>query len=200
LLNENIDDDYSQKLIAEYKFLSSKYNLNPMIGDVWKMMRMRPVNFPTIRISQFAQLINKTKHIFSKVIEIDKLNDMKKLFDLETSDYWQNHYVFGKVSKKKIKNFGTNAFELVMINTVVPVLFVYSNYIDDLDLKDRALWFLTKLNSENNAVIKRWQKLGLKVENASQSQALLTLKDSYCSKKRCLNCNIGHKLISSSNV
>jgi hypothetical protein len=196
LLNENIKDGYSEKLITEYKFLSAKYNLNPMIGDVWKMMRMRPVNFPTIRISQFAQLIHKTKHIFSKVVEIENLKQMRKLFDLNTSAYWENHYVFGKESKAKKKNLGENAFELILINTIVPVLFVYGNYMGNQQLKERALNFLSEVKAEKNAIISRWIKLGLKVENAAQSQALITLKESYCSKKRCLDCNIGHKLIS----
>ncbi len=195
LINDYLQDEYAQSLLQEYDFLKSKHNLQSISHYQWKFMRMRPVNFPSIRIAQFAQLIHKSTHLFSRIIEAESLADLSSLFTLNVSPYWQTHYVFGKKSKFSIKSFGDSSFNLVLINTIVPFLFVYAKHQDNEDLRDKALMFLQHTKPENNAIIKSFAKEGIQAHNAMHSQALLQLKKEYCSKNRCLSCAIGLQLI-----
>lgn len=191
LLNPKLNDDYNKLLLAEYDFLSKKYNLEHVKSWTWKFMRMRPVNFPTIRIAQFAKLINNSGHLLSKVLETSKLGNLKSLFLIEADQYWLNHYTFGKESKVKTKSFGSDAFDLILINTIIPFLFVYGRRQGDEILNERALMFLQQTKAEHNGIVKRWSASGIKAQNAAQSQALLTLKNDYCTYIKCLNCAIG---------
>lgn len=195
LLNRNLKDSYSQQLLAEYDYLKKKYQLEPLAGYQWKFMKMRPVNFPTIRIAQFAQLIHKSVHLLSKILEVNKMEDVYSFFKLETSDYWLEHFTFGTKSKKSVKNFGKPSFDLILINTIVPFLFVYAEHNQIEYLKERAILWLNNIDAEQNGIINRWIQSGIKVKNAAQSQALLTLKKEYCDKFRCLECRIGNSLL-----
>lgn len=195
LLNKSLKEDYSQHLIYEYQYLKHKYNLVPLQGHQWKFMRMRPVNFPTIRIAQFAQLIYKSVHLLSKVVEKTKLEEIYDLFNLDVSDYWLNHYVFGKSSKEIEKHFGRSSFDLIMINTIAPFVFVYGMHTGREDLAERAILWLNQIEAENNSIVKAWVKSGVRATNAAHSQALLTLRDSYCKEYRCLDCAIGNELV-----
>jgi transposase len=158
-------------------------------------MRLRPVNFPTIRIAQFASLIFKSETLFSKILESNDLEKIKKLFNIAASEYWDNHYRFNKTSKKQKKELGESSINTLIINVVIPFLFVYGEYQSTNLLKDRALDFLEKLPPEKNSIIANWQKLGIKVQSAFETQALLQLKNLYCEQKKCLNCQIGNKLV-----
>jgi len=195
LLNPSLNDKYSKELINEYSFLKRKHNLEGVYSYQWKFLRMRPVNFPSIRISQFASLINKSSHLFSLIIEFKKLGELRELFNLSPSEYWNNHYVFGKKAKEIKKTFGDSSFDLILINTIVPFLFVYANHSGDEVLKQRALMFLQHTKAENNSIIKRFAQDGLIAHNAAQSQALLELKNNYCKYQKCLQCAIGLQLI-----
>ena len=195
LLNERLKDDYSEKLFAEYEFLRKKYSLENVKSYTWKFMRMRPVNFPTIRIAEFAQLIFQSRHLLSSLLEIDKLEQLKSFFDVGVSDYWQTHYTFGNESKKKNKSLGKASFDLILINTIVPFLFVYGRHNDNEAFVKRALLFLQQTKPENNGIIRRWSVTGIPAVNAAQSQALLTLKNEYCNQIRCLNCAIGNSIL-----
>ncbi len=196
LLNSKLKDDYVQELLKEYEFLKKKHNLNAMYSYQWKFMRMRPVNFPTVRIAQFAQLIHKSSHLFSVFIETEKLTELQKFFDVNVSQYWKEHYVLGKKSKKVEKRFGKSSFDLLLINTLVPFLFVYANHHYSEELKSRALIFLQHTNAENNIIVKRFAKEGVVAHHAAHSQALLQLKNNYCSNINCLKCAIGLQIIS----
>ncbi len=195
LLNPRIKDGYLQDLIQEYQFLASKYQLKSVQSWAWKFMRMRPVNFPTIRISQFAKLITKDGHLLSKVIEVEKLQQLKALFEVEVSEYWLSHYSFGKPSKAKSKSFGADSFDLILINTIVPFLYLYGLHQNDPSISDRALVYLQQTKPENNGIVRRWSTSGVKVNNAAQSQALLTLKNDYCNNIKCLECAIGNAIL-----
>ncbi len=195
LLNPALNDEYSKKLISEYEFLKRKHKLESVYSYQWKFLRMRPVNFPTIRIAQFAKLISKSSHLFSLIIEMGKLDDIRKLFEIDPSEYWTNHYVFGKKAKSSKKSFGNSSFNLILINTIVPFLFVYSNHNGDDNLKTRALMFLQHTKPENNSIISNFLHDGVVVHNAAQSQALLELKNNYCKQQKCLQCAIGLQLI-----
>ncbi len=195
LINPNINDEYSTKLNNEYLFLQKKHNLESVYSYQWKFMRMRPVNFPTIRIAQFASLVCNSSHLFSKIIKTEKLSDLKKLFNINVSDYWQDHYVFGKKAKNSNKKFGDTSFDLILINTIIPFLFVYANHQANEEIKNRALSYLHDTKSETNAIIKRFAQDGVKAENAAHSQALIQLKNNYCTYTKCLQCRIGIELI-----
>ncbi len=197
LLNEElIGDDYFLKLRNEYSFLYKKYKLKPVEAHLWKFMRLRPVNFPTIRISQFAQLICKSTALFSKILDTENMKNLESFFDVESSDYWVKHYRFNKTSKSTSKKLGSSAFQNIVINTIAPVLFVYGDLNGKPGLKDRAIRFLDELPAENNSVITKWEELGIRPRSAFETQALLQLKNFYCKNKKCLNCRLGTKIIS----
>ncbi len=195
-LEKNIcQDEYFQNLRKEYYFLQSKYSLKPLDEHLWKFLRMRPQNFPTIRISQFAHLISKSSHLFSKIVENVDIDELKKIFDAEASDYWSNHYTFGSESPTMLKTIGKEAVENLIINTVIPFLFIYGKHKDNDAIKDKALNFLEQMKPENNSIIRNWQNIGFNPPNALFSQALIHLTNEYCSKKRCIECRIGLKLM-----
>ena len=195
-LKQEFADDYPNKLKKEFLFLSHKYNLKPIERKLWKFMRMRPSNFPTIRISQFASLICKTDGILNPIFETQKLNTVISVFEISASDYWDNHYQFDKESiKKSKKKFGKSSIELLLINTIIPFMFAYGQVNNMPELKDRSLEWLEKLKAEKNLIIRNFSKNSIIPSNAFQSQALIQLYKEYCINRRCLECRIGHKLM-----
>jgi hypothetical protein len=198
MLNEHLEDKYPQALQNEYVFLKQKFQLNPVDTHLWKFLRLRPVNFPSVRIAQFANLIFNSTHLFSKIIETESLDFLKLLMNVDVSEYWQTHYMFDKVSKNKSKHLGEDSLNNIVINTIVTFLFVYGKQKDDQKYVDRALAFLEQTEGENNSIINKWESLKLPVKNAYSTQALLQLKNEYCNGKKCLSCNIGTYLIKNS--
>ena len=199
LLNEQLlGDDYFLSLRKEYSFLYKKYQLKPIESHLWKFLRLRPVNFPTVRLAQFANLIHHSSALFSHLVEQDDLSEIRKLFNVQASEYWDTHYRFNKISPTRKKLLGDSAFQNIVINTVVPFLFVYGEYHNRQELKDNALDFLEKIPAEKNSIVSNWQKLGVSVHSAFDSQALIQLKNCYCNPKKCLNCHLGTKLINQS--
>jgi len=197
LLNEQLlGDDYYINLREEYSFLYRKYKLKGIESHLWKFMRLRPGNFPTVRISQFAALIHQSHGLFSKIIEIENLGELKKLFEVKASEYWNLHYNFNKISiRNSVKELGDSSVNMLIINVVIPFLFVYGEKQNKEFLKNRALEFLEQLPSEVNSIIEKWGKMGVNSHSAFESQALLQLKNKYCERKKCLNCQIGVKLV-----
>ena len=194
LINDN-SDQYTVDLWRTYDFLRKKYNLHPVNGTQWKMLRLRPDNFPYIRIAQFAALIYSSSKLFSKIIENPDLANLRTLFSCEPSAYWQTHYVFGRESTEKTKRLGTRTIDVLLINTIVPFLFLYGEQKQQQHYKDKALELLEKLPPEKNAIIDNWTKLGLTSSSAYDTQALLQLKKMYCDDKKCLRCRVGHKIV-----
>ncbi len=199
MLTNQLKDEYPQKLREEYEFLKKKYELKGMETFIWKYMRMRPVNFPTIRIAQFAWLVNNSAHLFSKILIDTSIEQMHKLFKTDTSDYWKTHYLFDKETTFSKKNFGEDSVNSLLINAVAPFLFAYGQFINNDLLKDRALDLLEKLPSEKNSIVERYAEIGLKVDSALESQALLHLKENYCNCKKCLSCTIGNTILKRKN-
>jgi len=198
LLNSNFNDGYPKQLYAEYQFLKNKFSLEPIDSHLWKFLRLRPSNFPTIRISQFAHLISKSSGLFSKVMESNNIESLKKLFDLNASDYWDTHYVFEKQSHRRKKRLGENARNLIFINTVVPFIFLYGLKKSNFTFKEKAMVFLENIKGENNSTIKKWKSLGVDVKTAAKTQALIELKNTFCKKKLCLHCRIGNYILNRS--
>ncbi|MEL7588371.1 MAG: DUF2851 family protein [Prolixibacteraceae bacterium] len=197
LLNEElIGDDYFLLLKQEFSFLYNKYSLNPVPAHLWKFLRLRPINFPTVRIAQFARLISQSSVLFSRLLEVRDLATIKDLFQISASAYWDSHYRFNKPSPESPKHLGAASFYNMVINTVVPFLFIYGEYWNRQELKDQALDYLEKVPPEDNSVISHWKKLGVPVRSAFDSQALIQLKNNYCNPRKCLNCPIGTRLVS----
>lgn len=200
LLNESLlGDDYFLSLRNEYSFLHKKYGLSGLETHLWKFMRLRPVNFPTVRLAQLAMLIHHSSALFSRILETTEIDELRKLFDVSTSIYWETHYRFNKTSGRITKNLGETFFQNLVINTIAPLLFVYGEQHLDQKMKDRALSFLEKLPPESNQIISNWNKLGIDCQTAFETQALLQLKNCYCENKKCLHCQLGAKIITSVN-
>lgn len=197
LLNEALlGDDYFLSLRKEYSYLYKKYNLSGIEAHLWKFMRLRPINFPTVRIAQLAMLIHHSSALFSHILETETPDELRKLFDVRASEYWNTHYRFNKISEEnKPKVLGETAFNNLVINTIVPMLFVYGDQHLDQAMKDRALSLLEKLAPEENQIIRKWNDSGIESRSAFETQALLQLKSKYCDVKRCLNCQLGAKII-----
>jgi curved DNA-binding protein CbpA len=195
MLNDDLNDEYYNRLKKEYEFLKHKHNLLPIDESLWKFLRLRPVGFPSVRIAQFAQLINHSSHLFSKVLEVRSTLELSKLFNVATSDYWDEHYTFGKNSVTKSKHLGKDFINNIIINTIVPFLFVYGKKKGENKQADKAFRFLEELAPEKNSILTKWKEIGIVAKNSYQSQALLELKNEYCLPKKCLTCSIGNKIL-----
>ena len=195
LLDSLDSDTYQYTLIKEYEYLQKKYKLEPINASMWKFMRTRPHNFPTLRIAQFAGLVNTSHSLFSSVIEATYIEDLRKLFEVSASVYWDTHFSFNKYTKRKSKMMGKSTIDIIIINAIIPTIFAYARYNNNDELRLRALGFLESLNCERNYITKSVKKMGVKLHSAADSQALIQLKNEYCDKKRCLHCEIGNKLI-----
>lgn len=196
LLNGKTEDEYFRLLQNEYAFLRQKFSLSPIDSSLWKFSKMRPVNFPQIRIAQFAALIHYSSKLFSQLLETGDLAKLRRFFLHEPSVYWENHYSFGEISPKRKKVIGEKSIDALLINTVVPFLFAFSIKKDRPDILERAYAVLEKIAPEQNSIIEKWRCLGVNVENAYDTQALLELKKQYCDEKKCLQCGIGYRLLS----
>lgn len=196
LLEADIDEPYHKSLNAEYQFLKAKYKLVSMPPHMWKYLRMRPSSFPDVRIAQLAQLLHHSEHLFARVLSAKDIERLKCLFDVTATAYWDIHYRFGKESSKRIsKRIGKNTQHSIIINAVIPFLFVYGDQQQKEELKQRALYFLEQMPFESNKVTKLFLDLGQRHSNALHSQAVLQLKTVYCDAKKCLECSLGHQIL-----
>lgn len=194
LLNEDKEDVYFKILQKEYAFIKHKFQLS--IQGIVKpsFFRLRPPNFPTIRLSQLANLYFKEKSLFSKIIKTNTLEEMYELLNIETSLYWQTHYNFDKESKSRRKALTKSFIDLIIINTIVPLKFSYAKQSNDSNneiLQD----IVSKLKPEKNSIVKRFNTLNLETKSALESQAVIQLKTEYCDKNKCLQCAIGSALL-----
>ncbi len=194
-LEREYRDNYPNQLAKEYQYLRHKYQLVPMEVSQWKFLRLRPANFPTIRIAQFAALMQRTVHLFSKILECRQVAELEALLTLETAPYWETHYRFDVPSVDRKKAIGRAFLVQVFINTVVPVVFFYGKRRQEVELQNRALAWLEELGPESNQLIEEWVAYGVKPQNAHDSQALLQLRQQYCLERRCLDCAVGHYLL-----
>lgn len=194
-LEDSSIDEYHSMLKGEYSFLKQKYELLAMDKSLWKFMRMRPANFPTIRISQLAKLIHKHNNLISFTLNARSLAEVEQLFDINTSPYWDTHYTFGNESSRRSKKLGTATKHNILINTIIPFLFFYAKERGKAEIQEKALRFLEDLPAENNNIIKEWAKYGIGSKSAFDSQALIQLMNKYCKNRRCLHCQFGSKVL-----
>lgn len=194
LLEGNFTDDYPKLLQKEYRFLQAKYRLKPIHETVY-FLRMRPGNFPTVRLAQLAALLHESSHLFSKIKETVSVKEIRKWFELPANDYWHYHYRFDELSSFRKKNIGESMTDNIIINTIVPVLFAYGNYNNEVKYKLKALQWLEETAAENNTITKGFALISIQNENAYDSQSLIELKNEYCGKRRCLDCAVGNYLL-----
>ena len=215
-LEEDFMEEYPLLLKREFAVMKAKFNLLAMPAERLKFMRMRPSNFPTIRLAQMAQLIHKNGCLFSKIKAAKDTAEVKALFDVAASEYWESHWRFGvglsyhsshnddvrvpqcerlpqcdSPTKAKPKHLGETTADVLIINAVTPLLFCYGKLHKDESVCETAMQFLEETEAEDNAIIRHFVQCGIKTENAMQSQALLHLYNMYCKRKRCLECRIG---------
>ena len=195
LEQENIKDDYCLFLQKEYDFLSKKYQLQKLEAHIFKSLRIRPNNFPHIKIVQLAGFIGRKQGLLSQLLETEKLSDFQSLFAASIGEYWKTHYHFEKASKEKDKRLGLSAINIILINTVVPILFVYGKKKNQKQHIEKAFQLLEAIKPENNYIVNSFVRTGIKVSHAGDSQALIQLKKEYCEQKKCIFCRIGHKLL-----
>jgi len=194
LLNRTFEEDYPKLLQREYKFLRKKYELKPVHTPV-HFLRMRPGNFPTVRLAQLAALVCESSHLFSKLLEAEQLTEIRSVLDATANDYWHYHYRFDETSVFMKKQIGNDMADNIIINTVVPVIFAYGLYQGEEKYKLKALRWLEELEPETNAVIKGFLKLNIDTRNAFDTQALVELKTRYCDERLCLNCSVGNSIL-----
>ena len=196
LIEDRMEDSYFSLLGKEYEFIRKKYSLTPLDNPGWKYLRLRPSNFPEVRIAQFASLLHRHMPVFSKCMETDNLDHLTSIFCNEVSAYWQTY-----LSKENSKSgftgmMGDQSIWLILINTVVPFLFLRGKNEGNVDIGEKALWWLRLLQPEENNIIRVWKSAGWLPENAAHTQALLHLYSEYCTHKKCLLCQIGHTVVS----
>lgn len=191
-------DEYETCLQKEYKFLQKKYSLTPISSTWWKFARMRPHNFPTMKIAQLAKLLHSTNSLVSMILDINSLQEFRNLFTCEASDYWKNHFVFGKQSSHHQAILGGKSIEIIIINTVVPFLYAYGKERNDMDIRQKAYNLLMEIPPEQNFIVTMWKKCNIKPHNAYDSQGLIQLFNNYCKSGNCIHCNIGHIILKKS--
>jgi hypothetical protein len=199
LLEGSFIDEYPKSLKKEYDFLSKKFSLksDQLKKSEWKFLRIRPANFPTIRIAEFSSFIYSRHDFFSRLTDFNSAKEIHKEFnDAPVSEYWNEHYIFDKKADNKIRiRLGKESINNIIINTVVPYLFCLGKEKDNENFVERALSLLEETEAENNKVIRLWNDTGQIVENAYESQGYLELYNNYCTKKMCLNCEIGVSIL-----
>jgi hypothetical protein len=195
-LTDSVTDEYPLKLKKEYEYLQKKYQLTPVENHLWKFMRLRPQNFPTLRLAQFAALVVQSNHLFSKLLEIKDVKGLRNLFtEIKVNPYWENHYRFDADSTPSAKNLGQASIDVLLLNTLALFLFSYGKYNQLQHYINRSLALLEYLPNENNKITADFATLGVKIKTAFESQALLELKSNYCNYKKCLHCGVGNKIL-----
>lgn len=194
LLNAEFKEDYPLMLQKEYRFLAKKYSLI-QVNKAPSFLRMRPANFPTVRLAQLAMLINQSTHLFSKIKDTKSFTDIQALFTVTANDYWHYHYLFDEATPYHPKALGKQMANNIIINTVIPVLFAYGADRNEQQFKDLPIKWLLQLPPENNTITSKWKEKEVLNQNALDSQALLELKKNYCDKRLCLDCAVGNKIL-----
>ncbi|WP_309642590.1 DUF2851 family protein [Flavobacterium sp.] len=196
LLNEDKEDVYFKNLKSIFQYLLIKYQLTTHEFEPVQFFKHRPDNFPTIRLSQLANLYSGQSNLFSKIIQADSIEKLYALFQISASTYWQTHYQFDATSPKKSKSLSKAFIHLIIINTIIPIQFAYAKS-QGQDSTENGIRLLENIAAEQNGIIQKFHDFGIMASNAFESQSLLQLKNEYCNKSQCLNCAIGIELLKS---
>jgi hypothetical protein len=197
LLDSEKEDTYFKNLKFRYFYLLHKYQLEKKIVEPVQFFKHRPDNFPTIRLSQLANLYHSQQNLFSKISTSTSVKSIYGIFEISAWNYWQNHYQFDKESPKKKKKLSKSFIDLIIINTIIPLQFAYAKS-QGKEISEDLIQLLNEVASEKNVIIDKFSSFGIKSKNAFESQSLLQLKNEYCNKSRCLDCAIGMELLKKS--
>jgi hypothetical protein len=197
LEEEHIEVPYYQDMRNEYLFLRKKYDLKPLDSHLFKSLRIRPNNFPHIKIVQLAGIIRKKQGLFSQITEVSDWESFRNLFLSEVGEFWLSHYHFEKTSVKRTKKLGFSVIQLLVINVVVPLFFAYGKAKDSENYLEKAMRLLESLKPESNHIVSLFSRSGIQIQNACDTQALIQLKREYCEQKKCIYCRIGRQLLAS---
>ena len=189
-------DSYYNQLCTEYAFLSNKFQLTPMEKVSWKLFRIRPQNFPYRRIAMLAQFIEGGFRMMNRILEAEGEKEMRALFEVELSGYWTKHYTFGKPNERATATLSRSSIDIILINTVAPLLYAYGELTGNYEMTDKAIKLLEDLRAENNSIVSHFVAYGIDCPDALTSQALVQLKREYCDARKCIYCKIGHHLLS----
>ena len=189
-------DSYYNQLCTEYAFLSNKFQLTPMEKESWKLFRIRPQNFPYRRIAMLAQFIEGGFRMMNRILEAEGEKEMRALFEVELSGYWIKHYTFGKPNERATATLSRSSIDIILINTVVPLLYAYGELTGNYEMTDKAIKLLEDLRAESNSIVSHFVAYGIDCPDALTSQALVQLKREYCDARKCIYCKIGHHLLS----
>lgn len=187
-------DEYALRLREEYEYQAAKFQLKAMNVSQWKFMRIRPIAFPTVRLALLASLMMRFNFLLSSVLDASDVSEIYGLLDVTASSYWDTHYKLGVVSMKRVKKMGNSMKNVIIINALIPFLFIYGKERGEERYCDKALRWLEELRAERNHVSEMWTRYGVQVNSALQSQALLQVKREYCDTHRCLHCKIGAEI------
>ena len=196
---EALAEGYFTRLRNEYQYLAHKFSLQPMDYAQWRFLRLRPQNFPYIRISQLARLYHERRSGLSELLECETVDQLRRLLTTHVTPYWETHYTFGAESTHNDKRLSAASLDLIIINTAIPVLFAVGRHRQKESLCDRAFDLLEQLRAEKNHIIRMWQECGLEVRTAGDSQALIQLKREYCDRRDCLRCRFGYEYLKTNN-
>lgn len=185
------EEAYLPLLRREYALLRTKYALRPIPATAWRYLRLRPNNFPTVRIAQLAAMLHRTGQLFGKSLAAANARELVNMFEVKLSNYWRTHYRFNKKVPASDRKLGTTSIHSILINTIAPALTAYGTVRSDIRYHERARELLRQLPAENNRILRKWGQLGFAATDAADSQALLQLKTRYCDRSRCLECTIG---------
>lgn len=189
-------DSYYNQLCTEYAFLSNKFQLTPMEKESWKLFRIRPQNFPYRRIAMLAQFIEGGFRMMNRIHEAEGEKEMRALFEVELSGYWTKHYTFGKPNERATATLSRSSIDIILINTVAPLLYAYGELTGNYEMTDKAIKLLEDLRAESNSIVSHFVAYGIDCPDALTSQALVQLKCEYCDARKCIYCKIGHHLLS----
>ena len=189
-------DSYYNQLCTEYAFLSNKFQLTPMEKESWKLFRIRPQNFPYRRIAMLAQFIEGGFRMMNRILDAEGEKEMRALFEVELSGYWTKHYTFGKPNERATATLSRNSIDIILINTVAPLLYAYGELTGNYEMTDKAIKLLEDLRAESNSIVSHFVAYGIDCPDALTSQALVQLKREYCDARKCIYCKIGHHLLS----
>ncbi|MEN8816005.1 MAG: DUF2851 family protein [Nonlabens sp.] len=192
LLSQSHQDPYYKDVVKEYAFAKAKHNLQPSLTPM-KFFRLRPANYPTIRISQLSRLYQMSPMLFGEVLLAKSRNEIHKLFDVKAAKYWDRHHVFDKETEEREKILTSDFIDLLIVNCIVPIKFMHAQFIGK-DKTEELIELMYELKPEKNTVVTGFKKL-FKVDNALQTQSLLQLKSNYCEVNKCLSCDIGVSLL-----
>lgn len=189
-------DSYYNQLCTEYAFLSNKFQLTPMEKESWKLFRIRPQNFPYRRIAMLAQFIEGGFRMMNRILEAEGEKEMRALFEVELSGYWTKHYTFGKPNERATATLSRSSIDIILINTVAPLLYAYGELTGNYEMTDKSIKLLEDLRAESNSIVSHFVAYGIDCPDALTSQALAQLKREYCDARKCIYCKIGHHLLS----